>query len=133
MEEVLPVLAGEADAAGEEVTAVTTTVVIPEIDAAGLEDAVGGAEVEGGVDMEGADELEGADADNTGADDVPLLTDPSVCPGGAVGGGGVPKLASRSLPVPHGMASPSGWLAFGGEVVAPLASEMAKRPVQLVF
>lgn len=39
--------------------------------------------------------------------------------------------ADTILPLPQGIAGPSGWLAKGGEVVAPLASAMANRVVQV--
>lgn len=35
------------------------------------------------------------------------------------------------LPVPHGIAGPSGCLALGGDVTAPFESAMAKRVVQV--
>jgi len=37
-----------------------------------------------------------------------------------------------STPFPHGVGEPSGWVVFGGEVVVPLASAMAKRVVHRV-
>jgi len=46
-------------------------------------------------------------------------------------GGGVPCDGSTSAPRPQGMASPSGCVAFGGGVLAPLELAMMKRPVQV--
>jgi hypothetical protein len=49
---------------------------------------------------------------------------------GRYDGGGTALDGSTRAPLPQGIASPSGWVAFGGGVVAPVASAMAKRPVQ---
>jgi hypothetical protein len=49
---------------------------------------------------------------------------------GRYDGGGTALEGSWSAPLPQGIAWPSGWVAFGGGTVAPVASAMAKRPVQ---
>lgn len=49
---------------------------------------------------------------------------------GRYDGGGTALDGSTRAPLPQGIAEPSGWVAFGGGTVAPVASAMAKRPVQ---
>ena len=117
---------------------VARTVLKPDAGAGAAEDAG----TEAADDVAGADAgavlLEGAEAVRTGAepDEAALgapAFDPSTWPGGAVGGGGEGWAELRILPVPQGMGEPSGWLELGGEDVAPLGSDIAKRPVQVVF
>lgn len=48
-------------------------------------------------------------------------------------GAGTAVLGLVSAPVPQGIASPSGWVAFVGGVVAPVESAMANRPVHVWF
>lgn len=48
-------------------------------------------------------------------------------------GAGTAVDGSVSAPVPQGIASPSGWVAFGGGVVAPDELAMANRPVHERF
>ena len=45
-------------------------------------------------------------------------------------GGGTALEGSTRAPFPQGIPSPSGWVGFGAGTVVPLASAMAKRPVQ---
>jgi len=59
----------------------------------------------------------------------PEAFDPSICPDGAVGGGGVP--CPTRAPIPHGMASPFGCVAFGGWVDCPLDPVIVNRVVQV--
>jgi hypothetical protein len=135
--EVPPAVTEGVEAAPAAVAEATRTVLTPEVFGADTpedEDA-------DGVTNELDEEMGVApDAEDTDDDAVPLEAgpeadpdDPSTCPAGAVDGGGVPWVASRSWPVPQGIGLPSGWFAFGGGVVAPVASEMAKRPVQVAF
>jgi hypothetical protein len=49
------------------------------------------------------------------------------------GGGGTAVEGSASPPVPHGMAWPLGWFAFGGGTVEPVESAIANRPVHVMF
>ena len=49
------------------------------------------------------------------------------------GGAATAVDGSASAPVPQGIASPSGWVAFGGGVVAPDELAMANRPVHERF
>jgi len=48
-------------------------------------------------------------------------------------GAGTAVDGSVSMPVPQGIASPSGWLEFAGGTVAPVESAMANRPVHEWF
>jgi hypothetical protein len=47
------------------------------------------------------------------------------------GGAATALVGSVRAPFPQGIGWPSGWLALGGGTVAPVASAMAKRPVQV--
>lgn len=102
-----------------------------------VEDEVGFATSEGAAeeDREEFDETEAeGEAAEAEMEPEPALPDePSIWPAGAVEGGGEPCDGSRSLPVPQGMASPLGSFALDGAVVAPEASEIANRPVQVAF
>ena len=115
---------------------VARTVLKPDAEGGAAEDAGTEADVTGA--SAGAVLLEGAEAVRTGAgpDEAALgvpAFDPSTWPGGAVGGGGEGWAELRILPVPQGMGEPSGWLELGGEDVAPLESDIAKRVVQVAF
>jgi len=48
-------------------------------------------------------------------------------------GAGTAVAGSVSAPIPQGIGSPLGWVAFGAGVVAPLELAMANRPVQERF
>lgn len=129
---VLAVGAATADgdaisAEGVDVTAGALEALIPESEV-GAGAATEDAEVRRGVDA-AADEEGAATMDDCArAEEGPGL-EASTWPEGAVGGGGVPGLAS--LPLPQGTAEPSGCVALGAGDVAPDGSEMAKRPVQV--
>jgi len=71
---------------------------------------------------------------------VPLLVmafwptfncEPSICPAGAVEGGGVPGVERK--PWPQGIAEPSGSVALGGVDTVPVASVIDQRPVQVTL
>jgi len=47
-------------------------------------------------------------------------------------GGSSPRDGSSSAPTPHGIGSPSGWVALGGGVVSPLGPAIVNRVVQRV-
>jgi hypothetical protein len=51
-------------------------------------------------------------------------------PPGRYDGGATALEGSTRAPLPQGIPSPSGWVRFGAGTVVPLASAMAKRPVQ---
>jgi len=84
--------------------------------------------VPGGLLMTLAVELLLPDADalplaETEAEPLPLATN-----SGEVGGAGVPSAGFASAPLPHGLAEPSGCVAFGAATGLPSAV-MEKRPV----
>jgi len=47
-------------------------------------------------------------------------------------GGSSARDGSSSAPTPHGIGSPSGWVALGGGVVSPLGPAIVNRVVQRV-
>lgn len=49
---------------------------------------------------------------------------------GRYDGGATALEGSVRAPLPQGIPSPSGWVVFGAATVVPLASAIAKRPVQ---
>lgn len=108
-----------------------TTVVMPLGGAAGLAADEVGALLDTGAE-EALDELVDAtgEAGVVSAKDAGPL-EPSIWPAGAVEGGGVP--VPKSWPAPQGMLSPSGCVALGGAVKAPVASVIAQRPVQVTL
>jgi hypothetical protein len=92
------------------------------------------------LDAEGDPELESVDGtaatgdwdgtakEGKGELEADVLFEP--VPPGRYDGAGTALEASTRAPVPQGTPSPSGWVRFGAATVLPLASAMAKRPVQ---
>lgn len=70
----------------------------------------------------------GGTAEEDEAGTAEVLFEP--VPPGRYDGGGTALEGSTRAPFPQGIPSPSGWVGFGAGVVVPLASAMAKRPVQ---
>jgi hypothetical protein len=69
---------------------------------------------------------EGEAEPEVGAAEVPF----EPVPPGRYDGGGTALEESTRAPLPQGIDSPSGWVGFEAGAVVPLASAMAKRPVQ---
>jgi len=64
-------------------------------------------------------------------DDVDVEAFELTLPPVRYGGAATALVGSVRAPVPQGIASPLGWLALGGGTITPVASAMAKRPVQV--
>lgn len=69
---------------------------------------------------------EGEAEPEAGAGEVPF----EPVPPGRYDGGGTALEESTRAPLPQGIPEPSGSVRFGAGTVVPLASAMAKRPVQ---